>query len=91
MSIHLLKLIKKEQRWPTPTFDKQKPLMHKQTANTKKKEKNMQDDQDILHKTLMVEAEFVFGENEDKPHRTLMVKAQKKKNWRKIKTYLTKH
>jgi hypothetical protein len=41
MSIHLLKLIKKEQRWPTPTFDKQKPLMHKQTANTKKKEKNM--------------------------------------------------
>jgi hypothetical protein len=39
----------------------------------------------------MVEAEFVFGENEDKPHRTLMVKAQKKKNWRKIKTYLTKH
>jgi hypothetical protein len=26
----------------------------------------------------MVEEEFFFGENEDKPHRTLMVKAQKK-------------
>ncbi len=47
----------------------------------------MEDDKDILHKTLMVEAEFFSGENEDKPHRTLMVKAQKK-ICRKIKTYL---
>jgi hypothetical protein len=34
--IHLLKLVQKERKWPTPTFDKKKPLMHKQTANTKK-------------------------------------------------------
>jgi hypothetical protein len=39
-----LKLIQKEQKWPTLTFDKQKPLMHKQTANTKKGKKNMEDD-----------------------------------------------
>lgn len=37
----------------------------------------MQDDEDILHKTLMVEVEFFSGENEDKPNTTLMVKAQK--------------
>lgn len=38
----------------------------------------MQDDQDILHKTLMVEAKEIYRENEDKPHGTPMVKAEKK-------------
>jgi hypothetical protein len=45
---------------------------------TQKKEKNMEDGQDILHKTLIVETKFVSRENEDKPHKTLLVKAQKK-------------
>lgn len=35
--IHRLKPTQKEQKWPIPTFDKQKSLMHKQITKTKGK------------------------------------------------------
>lgn len=58
--------------------------MHRQITNTKK-EKIMQEDQNIPHRALMVEVKITFfQEGEDKPHIALMVEVESKKNWSKI-------